>query len=187
MGRARVQLEREVGIGQVVGLAFQVGAQEAWLVAALVVQMQDLAVHLEPRRRRRLLRARMVEDHRQSKQACQALAVTLFGLRQQLPFLARELASVGADQEGQQALFRAREAGQIRVLEQIGAVAMELTVRDRLADLVHPGGPLQIAATFLIEPPVVGDLGEQRLGRGGHIVGLANVDGVVAGQGLQAL
>ena len=129
----------------------------------------------------------MVEDHRQAQQASQPGVGDAVGGGQRLPLLERELAAVGAYQEGQQALLGAREAGQVGVLQQVGAVAMELAVGDGQANLVQPRRPAQEAHLGLAQAPRLADLGGQRQRRGGDVVGLARVHLVAAAEVLQGL
>ncbi|MNM94199.1 hypothetical protein D3C81_1065950 [compost metagenome] len=74
---------------------------------------------------------------------------------------------MAAHQQRQHLLVEAREAGQVGVLEDVGAVLVVVVVGDIQADLVHLGAPRQqLAVPVVVEVPGRGDLVEdrQRLG-----------------------
>ena len=60
----------------------------------------------------------------------------------------RQAAALAAYQHGEHLLFLPREAGDIRILQEITTVHMMLTVRDGEAELVHTCGPRE-HSTFI--------------------------------------
>ena len=103
-------------------------------------------------------------------------------LGQGVELLQRDRAALRAHDERQCLLLLAREAEQVGVAHQVGAVHLVLAVRDGEPDLVHAAGPGQPVAVRLVELPGVLHLVVQAHRRGLHPRRMRRVDAVAARQ-----
>ena len=94
---------------------------------------------------------------------------------------------MGAYQKRQSLLLGAGEAGQVGVLDEIGAVTMKLAVGDRQADFMHLGCPVEKQALLFAELPGVPDLIEGGHGGRCHIFGMDRLDAVAPHQQVDAV
>ena len=125
--------------------------------------------------------AAAVQQHGQTQQHDQVQGAAVPRRHQFFEALQRQLAAVAADQPRQQPLLLAGEPRHVRVLGEVGAVAVVAVVGHVQSHLVQPRGPFeaQIGQRIGELPGVAGRV--QELQRGGlHALGLRDVDVVAA-------
>src|SRR5690606_21017628 len=109
-------------------------------------EVEAVAVDLELDRRQRVLRAIAMEARGQAEQRREAARELAIGVAQVGKELLRQLAAVGAHQDGDERLIAAREAGELSVVDEVGAELVGIGVREGGAELVELCRPAELEA-----------------------------------------
>ena len=120
--------------------------------------------------------ADVVEEDGEAQQHAQAYQLDAF-LAKLGELVPGDIAPVAAHQQREHLLVLAREAGQVRVFDQVGAVLVILVVGDVQAHFVHLGAPAQqFSVPVVVKAPVGCDLVQRRQRLGLHPCRLVGID-----------